>query len=273
MSIKRGLSLGMAIHTSAVIALLLLGGCGGEPETTETSAALAPEHETSEPEAAPEPETDPEPVAAAPANPPTTPTAPPVAMDTSGYPEIVTITELQPGDLMCYAQVMDQSGQVFEIGATFEICDRRDQLMNQVVRLAYQQENVPDCESAEPCGRSRTERLITETIILGEQWSVFSNGSWTVTVGQIETWNGQNNTGNLTYYGCDPQGNCLALSGGAITCRDGMCYMAWRNGNYTYTLASEIGEEASGDTRLLVFEGEKEILNTGGMDEIATSES
>ncbi|TVQ55096.1 MAG: hypothetical protein EA366_11220, partial [Spirulina sp. DLM2.Bin59] len=194
-------------------------------------------------------------------------------LDSSNYPEIATITSLQSGDLMCYAEVMDDSGQVFEVGATFEICDRHDQLINQVVRLAYSQENVADCESAEPCGRSRVELLITETIPLGEHWMVLSNGTWTVTVGQIETWDGQNNTGNLTYYGCDPQGNCLAISGGAITCRDGMCYMAWRNGNYTYTLASEIGEEASGDTRLLVFEGQKEILNTGGMEEILSSES
>lgn len=270
-SMRRGLGLGIAVRASALIALLLLGGCGGGAEESDTASEI--EQRSNEINQTQEADTDAESVASAPMDAPaaSSTTASTLALDTSSYPEIATIISLQAGDLMCYAEVMDASEQVFDLGATFEICDRSSQLINQTVRLNYRQENVADCESAEPCGRSRAEILIHEAVLLGDQWVVLSNDEWTVTVGQIETWDGQNNTGNLTYYGCDAEGNCLALTGGAITCRDGMCYMNWRNGNYSYTLASEIGEEASGDTRLLVFEGEKEILNVGGMNEIAGS--
>jgi hypothetical protein len=189
-----------------------------------------------------------------------------------GYPSIGVITEAQSGDIMCYATVMDRQGQEFEIGAGFEICDRSETLFNQTVRFVYSEENVADCESAEPCGKSRTETLITDVVMLGDSWQVLSNGKWTVTVGQLDSWDGVNNTGGLTYYGCDTQGNCLALDGGVTICRNGICNMAWENGNYAYTLSTELTETGDSPTTLLVWNGSEEILNSPGLELVDSSD-
>ncbi len=164
-SIRRRLGLGMAIRASAVVALLLLGGCSGGAQESGT----APETEQSSSEVSQS--EDSATMAADPAE-ATAPLAKRASelkeMNASSYPEIATITSLQSGDLMCYAEVMDPSGQVFDLGATFEICDRSDQLLNQTVRLTYREESVADCESAEPCGRSRMEMLIYEAVLSEE---------------------------------------------------------------------------------------------------------
>lgn len=77
-----------------------------------------------------------------------------------GYPEVATIQEVVQGDLMCYATLTDGTGQEYSIGATFEICEQQDTLLNQEVRLSYDILPVQDCQSIEPCGRVRVERLI-----------------------------------------------------------------------------------------------------------------
>jgi len=181
------------------------------------------------------------------------------------YPEIGQILSMQAGDLKCYAVVRDRSGQEFDIGATFEVCEQED-LLNQTVRFVYSEENVADCQSAEPCGRTRRETLISELIPLGESWQVLSNGTWTVTVGRVETWDGVNNTGNLTYYGCDEEGNCLSLTDGFVVCRNGVCNMSWANGNYAYTLSAELSETGEDPTTLLVWEDGNEILRAENME-------
>ncbi len=162
-TVKLGFSLKIAIRTSAFIALLVLGGCGSGGGGGEEFDAAESEQRSNEMSQSEE--------AATPAE-----TTAPLAkraseveeMNASSYPEIATITSLQAGDLMCYAEIMDESGQVFEVGATFEICDRSDELLNQTVGLTYREESVADCESSEPCGRSRTEMLIYEAVLLGE---------------------------------------------------------------------------------------------------------
>jgi len=188
------------------------------------------------------------------------------------YPEIGELIELQPGDLKCYATVRDPQGQVFDIGATFEVCDRQDELLNQTVRLVYSEENVADCPSNEPCGRSVRETLISDGIPLGEAWQVLSNGAWTVTVGRIESWDGTNNTGNMTYYGCDDTGSCLSLTEGFTVCRNGVCNMSWANGDYAYTLSSEMSETAGGTSTLLVWQNGTEILRAENMEIIDSSD-
>lgn len=188
------------------------------------------------------------------------------------YPNIGVLTSAQSGDLKCYTTVRDPQGQVFDLGATFEICDRQASLLDQTVRLVYSEESVADCQSAEPCGRSRQETLISDAVILGDDWDTYSNGQWTVTVGRLGSWDGTNNTGNLTYYGCDRDGNCLSLADGFLVCRNGVCNMSWENGDYAYTLSSELTENGDGDTSLLVWQGETEILRAENMEVIDSSE-
>lgn len=258
--------------TGLIALVLLLSSCGSSTNTT--TPAGAPEAVTEE---LVEDETA---IAATSAE---TPTLTPeqeaenaaeeaVLPEDRGYPSIGAITATQTGDLMCYTTVMDRQGQVFEIGAGFEICDRNDALINQTVRFVYRDENVADCESAEPCGKTRVETLITDTVMLGDSWQVLSNGQWTVTIGQLDSWDGVNGTGGLTYYGCDTQGNCLALDGGVTICRNGICNMAWENGDYAYTLSTELTENGDAPTTLLVWQGGEEILNSPGLELVDSSD-
>ena len=66
------------------------------------------------------------------------------------------------GDLMCYVTLVDENNIEHEVGATFEICENPDRFLNQKVRLSYERVPVNDCESAEPCGKTRIESLITK---------------------------------------------------------------------------------------------------------------
>jgi len=270
--VKYGVKYGMKTGKRCAIALgfaLFLASCSSEP-VAEAPATGSPE--SSNPS---------ETVASAPTEP-----APPVAkvdaplasepiaetIETTPYPERGQLTSLQMGDLMCYTTLVDPQGQMFDIGATFEICDRQAELLNQNAIFTYSVENVADCQSAEPCGRTRQETLISDVIVLGEAWEVWSNGTWTVTVGQIDSWDGTNNTGGLTYYGCDDQGNCLALDEGFTVCRNGICNMSWENGDYAYTLSSELSETGDGQTTLLVYQNGNEILRADNMEIIDASD-
>ena len=70
---------------------------------------------------------------------------------------------------------------------------------------------------------------------------VLSNGKLTVSIGNQQSWTGRNGTGNLSYYGCD-RGDCIYLTGGEITCRDGVCRTTWQNQDDSYILSSPITE-------------------------------
>jgi len=86
-------------------------------------------------------------------------------------------------------------------------------------------------------------------------------------VGNRESWDGVNGTGNLTYYGCDSSGNCLHLTGGKQNCRDGVCRTGWVNGSYRYILSTPIHtEQQEVETTLKVMQGEKVILETTGFE-------
>ncbi|MCC0177901.1 hypothetical protein I4641_13025 [Waterburya agarophytonicola K14] len=69
---------------------------------------------------------------------------------------------------------------------------------------------------------------------------VLSNKDLTVSVGNQQSWTGRNGTGNLSYYGCDRQCQCIYLTGGKITCRNGVCQTVWQNKDYSYVLSSPI---------------------------------
>ncbi|MBD0346093.1 MAG: hypothetical protein ICV63_14965, partial [Coleofasciculus sp. Co-bin14] len=96
-----------------------------------------------------------------------------------------------------------------------------------------------------------------------------SNGEWTITIGNRDSWSGVNGTGNLSYRGCDSKGNCINLTGGRVTCRDGVCTMGWSNGDYLYTIAQPIDspdrpENLGSSTILTVRKGSNVILRATG---------
>lgn len=80
--------------------------------------------------------------------------------------EVGTVKSLQTGDLMCYATIVDENRTEHNLGATFDICEQKNKFLNRKVRLSYSYQNVNDCESIEPCGRTRRELLITRMSVI-----------------------------------------------------------------------------------------------------------
>jgi hypothetical protein len=79
----------------------------------------------------------------------------------NSYPTIGKVLTLINGDLMCYVDVIDARGKKYNLGAYFEIC-QQSQFLNKRVQLTYKRGNVNDCQSAEPCGKTRVENLIVK---------------------------------------------------------------------------------------------------------------
>jgi hypothetical protein len=77
------------------------------------------------------------------------------------YPTSGKVLQLTSGDLMCYVNLLDARGKKHSIGATFEICEQ-SQFLNQQVKLTYQPTKVSDCQSAEPCGKTKIENAIVK---------------------------------------------------------------------------------------------------------------
>lgn len=76
--------------------------------------------------------------------------------------KVGTVKEIVNGDLKCYVTLVDQQGTKHNLGATFEACEKPEALLNKKVSLDYRIESVSDCESAEPCGKSKKESLISK---------------------------------------------------------------------------------------------------------------
>ena len=87
-----------------------------------------------------------------------------IAQDTSLRVGIVE--ELVTGDLMCYATLIDENGKEHYAGASFEICADQDYYLNKKVQLTYEEININDCQSSEPCGKTRKELIITKMKII-----------------------------------------------------------------------------------------------------------
>ncbi len=77
------------------------------------------------------------------------------------YPTSGKVVQLTNGDLMCYVELIDTRGKTHNLGAEFDIC-QQTQLLNKRVKLTYQRGKVNDCQSAEPCGKTRIENLISK---------------------------------------------------------------------------------------------------------------
>jgi hypothetical protein len=80
----------------------------------------------------------------------------------TGQPKIGTVKEVVNGDLKCYVTLVDEKGTKHNLGATFEVCEKPETLLNKKVSLNYRIESVSDCQSAEPCGKSKKESLISK---------------------------------------------------------------------------------------------------------------
>ncbi|MEH2115218.1 MAG: hypothetical protein V7K39_22560 [Nostoc sp.] len=79
-----------------------------------------------------------------------------------------TIKDMQNGDLKCYVTVADENGKLYEgVGAVFEVCEP-DKYVNKKVKMYYSLENVSDCQSSEPCGKTIEEWLISKIEIQDE---------------------------------------------------------------------------------------------------------
>lgn len=87
---------------------------------------------------------------------------------TTIQPTIGTVKELVNGDLLCYVTLIDESGTEHNVGASFEICEKPQTFLNKKVRASYTIESVSDCESAEPCGKTKKESIITKMEVLSQ---------------------------------------------------------------------------------------------------------
>lgn len=196
--------------------------------------------------------------------------------DGSKKPKLGIVKELVNGDLMCYVTLVDKKGIEHNVGASFDICADEKKFVNKKVRAVYEIQSVNDCESAEPCGKTRKESIITKMQVVSEgserisssdnsksgNSQTLSNGEWTITLSNTDSWNGVNGTGNVNYQGCDTNGKCLKLTGGKVSCRDGKCVTGWKNGDYVYILEQPITEDGNSTSTLIVRKDNTEILKT-----------
>lgn len=195
---------------------------------------------------------------------------------TSRKPKEGTVTKLVNGDLMCYVTLVDKKGIEHNVGATFEMCADEKKVLNKKVNAVYEIQSVSDCQSAEPCGKTRKESIITKMEVVNagvEEKSpssnsqsgksqTLSNDKWTITLSNTDSWNGVNGTGDVSYQGCDTNGKCLQLTGGKVSCRDGKCVTGWKNGDYVYILEQPITEDGNSTSTLIVRKDNTEILKT-----------
>jgi hypothetical protein len=85
----------------------------------------------------------------------------PVQAQKPARPTIATVTRIDNGDNACYVSLVNQKKQKFDsIPAEFDICEKSDTFLNKRVRLTYASGKINDCQSAEPCGKTKTVTLI-----------------------------------------------------------------------------------------------------------------
>jgi hypothetical protein len=77
-------------------------------------------------------------------------------------PKSGTVLTITNGDLMCYVELRDLKGKKHNLGATFELCEQPNKFLNRRVQLTYKRMKVNDCQSAEPCGKTRWENLVVK---------------------------------------------------------------------------------------------------------------
>ena len=196
-----------------------------------------------------------------------------------GQPKVGTIKDIVQGDLKCYVTLTDEQGKEQNIGASFEICAQDKEFLNKKVNLSYDILEFNDCQSNEPCGKTKKESAIVKMDVIGSSKKspkssgdalTLSNGEWTIKLSNYDSWNGTNGTGNVNYNGCDSKNNCIKLTGGKVFCRDGKCVTGWQNGEYSYAIESAITEDNNNNqtSTLIVNQGGKVILRAEGLKRV-----
>lgn len=61
---------------------------------------------------------------------------------------------------MCYITIDTEKGRFRELGASFELCNQ--EWVGQKVTASVKPTKVNDCQSAEPCGKTKDIFLITD---------------------------------------------------------------------------------------------------------------
>jgi hypothetical protein len=88
-----------------------------------------------------------------------------ISAQAAPLPRTGKILKMTNGDLMCYLEVKNPQGKVQSVGADFEICQQK-QFLNRRVRFTYKKVAINDCESAEPCGKTRLETIAVRLQLL-----------------------------------------------------------------------------------------------------------
>jgi hypothetical protein len=70
-----------------------------------------------------------------------------------------TVLKMTNGDIMCYIELRDVAGKKHTLGADFELCNKPKKFLNRRVQITYDRVKVSDCQSAEPCGKTRWETI------------------------------------------------------------------------------------------------------------------
>jgi hypothetical protein len=89
-----------------------------------------------------------------------------ISAQAASLPRTGKILKMTNGDLMCYLEVKDPQGKIRSVGAGFGIC-QKTQFLNRRVRFTYKKVAINDCESAEPCGKTRMETIVVRLQLLG----------------------------------------------------------------------------------------------------------
>ncbi len=77
------------------------------------------------------------------------------------FPTSGKVLKFTSGDLMCYVDLVDAGGKKHILGADFSLCEQ-SKFVNKQVQLTYKKIKVSDCQSAEPCGKSKLENAIVK---------------------------------------------------------------------------------------------------------------
>lgn len=72
-----------------------------------------------------------------------------------GLPQTGTLLEVQQGDLSCYFILKGEQKPLY---ASFDLCTQ--ELVGRRVRLHYAPASINDCESIEPCGKTRKVQMV-----------------------------------------------------------------------------------------------------------------
>jgi hypothetical protein len=85
----------------------------------------------------------------------------------NSFPASGKVLKLTNGDLMCYAEI-DDRGKKYHLGADFDVCSQI-KFINKKVKLTYKRSKVNDCQSNEPCSKTRVENLIVKMKLIPKQ--------------------------------------------------------------------------------------------------------